>query len=86
MLTTGNNILKGVQIVGLLLLFAFSACSQTNSKNKQTMKYNQLTKEEEWVILHKGTASAENIISKVLHIPAMPRLSDCSVRWTKTRL
>lgn len=55
MLTTGNNILKGVQIVGLLLLFAFSACSQTNSKNKQTMKYNQLTKEEELVILHKGT-------------------------------
>lgn len=55
MLTTGNNILKGVQIVGLLLLFAFSACSQTNSKNKQTMKYNQLTKKEEWVILHKGT-------------------------------
>lgn len=55
MTTTGNNIIKGVQIVGLLLLFVFSACSQTNSKNKQTMKYNQLTKEEEWVILHKGT-------------------------------
>lgn len=55
MKTVRNTIIKGTQIIGLLFLFVFPACSQTNSKNKQAMKYNQLTKEEEWVILHKGT-------------------------------
>lgn len=55
MKSAGCGTLKGVQIVSLMLLFVYSACSQTNSKNSLTMKYNQLTKEEEWVILHKGT-------------------------------
>ena len=38
---------------GLLVLLAQTACTQQT--NTQTMKYNQLTKEEAAVILHKGT-------------------------------
>ena len=41
---------------GLLVLLAQTACTQQT--NTQTMKYNQLTKEEAAVILHKGTERA----------------------------
>ena len=45
---------KGQLLLLLLLLFVFSACSQTNKPNK-VMKYNELTPEEENVILYKAT-------------------------------
>jgi len=45
---------KGQLLLLLLLLFVFSACSQTNKPNK-AMKYNELTPEEENVILYKAT-------------------------------
>ncbi len=51
----GINILKEVQVVFLSLLFVFSACGQTHKTNSNTMKYNELTPDEERVILHKGT-------------------------------
>lgn len=55
MKTVWNITLKGTQIIGLLFLFVFSACSQPNAKKQKDMIFNKLTKEEEWVILHKGT-------------------------------
>ena len=47
--------LRGGQVVILMLLFVFSACSQTTNSNNKIMKFNELTPEEEKVILHKAT-------------------------------
>lgn len=55
MKTVWNITLKGTQIIGLLFLFVFSECSQPNAKKQKDMRFNKLTKEEEWIILHKGT-------------------------------
>lgn len=55
MKTVWNITLKGTQIICLLFLFVFSACSQPNAKKQKDMRFNKLTKEEEWIILHKGT-------------------------------
>lgn len=51
----GTYLAKGVRTAGLMLLIAFSACSQNHTKTNQNMKYNELTPEEQRVILHKGT-------------------------------
>ncbi len=57
-----KQIIKGVQLLGLMLLFAFTGCGQTARKKINTTetvtmseKYNPLTAEEAHVILHKGT-------------------------------
>jgi len=42
-------------IMLLLLLFSQSACSQTQTQTKNKMKYNNLTPEEQAVIINKGT-------------------------------
>ncbi len=55
--------MKKIYIILLFSTLFFSMCAQTNKKHKQeetinhstTMKFNELTPEEERVIIHKGT-------------------------------
>ncbi len=42
-------------IFSILLIHVLTACSQSNKSTSTDMKYNDLTPEEERVILHKGT-------------------------------
>lgn len=55
MKTENLNILRGGQLFILMLLVIFSACSQNHQNNNKVMKYNELTPEEEKVILYKAT-------------------------------
>lgn len=54
---TDNVIIqKGIQIIILSFLVVFSSCGQTTqNQNIKTMKLNELTPQEEAVIVHKGT-------------------------------
>lgn len=56
MRTTKKYYTKGVLAMSLLLLFVFKSCAQpTNNTKENNMKYNELTPEEQRVILYKGT-------------------------------
>ncbi len=46
---------KGEQAVVLMLLFVLSACGQTYKTNNKLMKFNELTPDEQQVILFKAT-------------------------------
>jgi peptide methionine sulfoxide reductase msrA/msrB len=47
--------MKTQAITLLILLTTLSACTQNKQIKQNTMKFNQLTKEEEYVIIQKGT-------------------------------
>jgi peptide methionine sulfoxide reductase msrA/msrB len=47
-----------LMVFAVILTLLLPCCAQNNIKNDKNMKYNELTREEENVMLHKGTEAA----------------------------